>query len=115
MLPSISSSSLATLSTGEKKRIQFNEQVLQCIAIDMEEDSEGGIDPYAVNHDDFDSDSDDSGIMMKRTNSKGKFSTIFGKKTASRDSFNADSKTILMLPATNLNSREGIQRTPLES
>ena len=105
------SSSWATLSTGEKKSIQFDEQVQQCIAVDMEEGIEEWIDPYAVNQNDFDSGSDDSGIMMKPTNSKGKVPAIFGKKTISRDRLNVDGKTIMILPATNLNSGEDLQRT----
>lgn len=110
MLPSAPSSSPATLSAHEEKRIQFNEQVQQCIAADVEEGSEEGIDPYAVNHNHFDSDSDDSGIMMKPINSKGKFPAIFSKKTTSGDG--VDGKTIMMLPTTILNSREDVQRTP---
>ncbi|KAH8772302.1 hypothetical protein BGZ57DRAFT_984338, partial [Hyaloscypha finlandica] len=105
------SSSWATLSTGEKKSIQFDEQVQQCIAVDMEEGIEEWVDPYAVNQNDFDSGSNDSGIMMKPTNSKGKVPAIFGKKTISRDRLNVDGKTIMILPATNLNSGEDLQRT----
>jgi hypothetical protein len=76
--------------------------------VDVEEGGVEGIDPYAVNHDDSDSDSDDSGIMMKPINSKGEFPAIFDKKTISGDRFNVDGKTIMMLPATNLNSGEDV-------
>ena len=77
----------------------------------MEEGIEEWVDPYAVNQNDFDSGSNDSGIMMKPTNSKGKVPAIFGKKTISRDRLNVDGKTIMILPATNLNSGEDLQRT----
>ncbi|KAH8650978.1 hypothetical protein BGZ60DRAFT_462262 [Tricladium varicosporioides] len=106
-LPSILPS-WAALNTGENKSIQFNEQVQQCIAVDIEEDSEEGINPSFANHDDFDSDSDDSDIMAKQSSSQGKILAIFGNKTATGDSFNVDSKTIIMLPNINLNSREDI-------
>ncbi|PVH68578.1 hypothetical protein DL98DRAFT_630195, partial [Cadophora sp. DSE1049] len=102
--PSVSSSStLATPGKDEKKHIRFNEQVEQCIAVGMEGTNEEGIDLDAINHDSFDSDSDDSGMMMKPKNSNRNSSAIFGKKTAKRNSFNADSKTIMMLEPTNLN------------
>ncbi|KAH9205177.1 hypothetical protein DL95DRAFT_492342 [Leptodontidium sp. 2 PMI_412] len=102
--PSVSSSStLATPGKDEKKHIRFNEQVEQCIAVGMEDTDEEGIDLDAINHDSFDSDSDHSSIMMKPKNSNGNSSAIFGKKTAKRNSFNADSKTIMMLEPTNLN------------
>jgi hypothetical protein len=91
MLSSISSSGLASPGTGEKKHIHFNEQVEQCIALDMK-----GYDS---------SDSDDGAIMMK-VSSKRKLPPLNSKRTTPRQSFNAESKTIAMLPSTTLKYRE---------
>jgi hypothetical protein len=104
MLSSVSSSGLATPGTGEKKHIHFNESVEQCIALDMKGDEEEEPEAYAV-HDDYDSDSEDGGIMMKRSDSKRKLPPMHSKKTP-RASFSAESKTIAMLPSTTLKYRE---------
>jgi hypothetical protein len=80
--------------------------------MDVEEGSEEGIDPYTVNHNDSDSDSDDSGIIIKPFNSKGKFLAIFSKETTFRDRVSDNDKTIMMLLTTNLNLGEDVQRTP---
>lgn len=63
-LSSVSSSSLASPGTGEKKHIHFNEQVEQCIALEMKGDDDDDADTYAIHN--YDSDSDDGGIMMKK-------------------------------------------------
>jgi hypothetical protein len=102
VLPSISSSGLASPSAGEK-HIHFNEQVEQCIALEMKGDDEEGVDSYAVN-DAFDSESDDGAIMMKTSNSKRNLP--LPKKSTPRTSFSNDSKTIAMLPSTTLKYRE---------
>ncbi|KAL3421212.1 hex2 protein [Phlyctema vagabunda] len=103
-LSSINSSGLVTPGTGEKKHIHFNEQVEQCIALEMKGDDED-VDAYAVQDYD-DSDSDDGGIMMKRTTSKHKLPPIASKKPANKATSNVDSKTIAMLPSTTLKYRE---------
>lgn len=102
VLPSVSSSGLASPGTGEKKHIHFNEQVEQCIALDMKGDDEEEPDSYAIN-DSYDSDSDDGAIMMKTSSSKRKLPSL---KPTPRGSFSADSKTIAMLPSTTLKYRE---------
>jgi hypothetical protein len=102
-LPSVSSSGLASPNTGEK-HIHFNEQVEQCIALEIKGEDDEEADSYAIN-DDNDSSSDDGAIMMKRTNSKRKF-PIARKNTTPRNSFSTDSKTIAMLPSTTLKYRE---------
>jgi hypothetical protein len=102
MLSSISSSGIA--SPGEKKHIHFNEQVEQCIALEMKGDDEDEPDTYAI-HNYNDSDSDDGGIMMKRSNSKRKLPPLHRKTTTPRQSFSAESKTIAMLPSTTLKYR----------
>jgi hypothetical protein len=110
MLSSISSSGLASPGTGEK-HIHFNEQVEQCIALDMKGDDEDEHDSYIV-HDYDDTDSDDGAIMMKRTNSKRKLPPMSSRKTTPRASFSADSKTIAMLPSTTLKYREDTPEPP---
>jgi hypothetical protein len=104
VLPSVSSSGISSPYVGERKHIHFNEQVEQCIALDMKGEDEEEIDTYAIN-DDYDSDSDDGAIMMKRSNSKRTLPTPGGKKLAARTT-SAESKTIAMLPSTTLKYRE---------
>ncbi|KAK3394395.1 hypothetical protein B0H63DRAFT_444560 [Podospora didyma] len=99
LFPSTASSGIISPS-GEKRHIHFNEQVAQCIAVDVkgeEEDEEP--DRFAYN-----SDSDDGAIMMKRTTSK-KLRPIL-KKSKSHGSTSGESKTIAMLPSTTLKYRE---------
>ena len=113
MLQSVDSSGI-TSPNYEKKHIHFNEQVEQCIALDMsgptdleEQDAYS----YAI-ADDSDSDSDDGMVMMKRSNSKKLLPTPGGlsagsKKSTRNNSFvNGESKTIAMLPSTTLKYRE---------
>jgi hypothetical protein len=104
MLSSISSSGLASPGTGERKHIHFNEQVEQCIALEMKGDDDEEPESYAI-HDYDDSDSDDGGIMMKRSNSKRNFPPLHSRRTTPRQSFSAESKTIAMLPSTTLKYR----------
>ncbi|KAH8820363.1 protein phosphatase-like protein type 1 complex subunit Hex2/Reg1 [Xylogone sp. PMI_703] len=101
-MSSINSSGIQSPGTGERKHIHFNEQVEQCIAVDVKGDDEDEI--PVLNYDD-DSDSDDGGIMMKRSNSKRKLPTV-GRKPLSRTNSSTESKTIAMLPSTTLKYRE---------
>jgi hypothetical protein len=103
-LPSVSSSGLASPNAGEK-HIHFNEQVEQCIALEMKGEDEEEADSYAI-QDDYDSDSDDGAIMMKRSYSKRKLPMLPKRSTTPRNSFSTDSKTIAMLPSTTLKYRE---------
>ena len=111
VLQSISSSGLAS-PNYERKHIHFNEQVEQCIALDMSGGADAEAeDAYAYAIDDDDSDSDDGAIMMKRSNSKKLLPTPGGgltsKKSTRNNSFvNGESKTIAMLPSTTLKYRE---------
>ena len=105
MLSSISSSGVASPGSGEKKHIHFNEQVEQCIALDIKGDDDEEPEAYAV-HDYSDSESDDGGIMMKRSNPKRKLPPLHHKRTTPRASFSAEGKTIAMLPSTTLKYRE---------
>lgn len=104
VLPSVSSSGIASPSPGGEKHIHFNEQVEQCIALEMKGEDDEEADSYAI-YDDYDSDSDDGAIMMKRSNSKRKL-PMMRKNTTPRNSFSTDSKTIAMLPSTTLKYRE---------
>ncbi len=108
-LSSISSSGYASPGNGEKKHIHFNEQVEQCIALEMKGDEEE--EPYPIN-DDYDSDSDDGAIMMKRSNSKRKLPPLHSKRATPRASFSAESKTIAMLPSTTLKYRADTPEPP---
>ncbi|KAM4059449.1 protein phosphatase type 1 complex subunit Hex2/Reg1 [Hirsutella rhossiliensis] len=84
----------------ERKHIHFNEQVEQCIAVDVkgdDEDDEADVDRYGE-----DSDSDD-GVVMKRVRSK-KRAPLTRKRT--KKAAPAEGKTIAMLPSTTLKYRE---------
>lgn len=112
MLQSVDSSGV-TSPSYEKKHIHFNEQVEQCIALDMSEGKDEEVDAYqyAIN-DNSDSDSDGGMVMMKRSNSKKLLPTPGGlssgsKRSTRNNSFvNGESKTIAMLPSTTLKYRE---------
>jgi hypothetical protein len=95
------SSGLASPGIGEKKRIHFNEQVEQCIALEMKGDDDEEPDSYVV-HDSDDSDSDGGAVMMGRTNSKRKLSLMPSRRATPQASFSGDNKTIAMLPSTTL-------------
>ncbi|CAI6098164.1 unnamed protein product [Clonostachys chloroleuca] len=100
-----SSTAASTESSGitspntERKHIHFNEQVEQCIAVEIkgEDDDEVDIEPL-----DSDSDSDD-GVVMKRSRSK-KIMPKMRKKN--RGSLPPEGRTIAMLPSTTLKYRE---------
>ncbi|EKD20981.1 uncharacterized protein L3040_004600 [Drepanopeziza brunnea f. sp. 'multigermtubi'] len=108
LLSSISSSGLGTPGTGEKKHIHFNEQVEQCIALEMKGEDE---DPVSYAFHDDDSDSDDGAIMMK-SNTGRKLPPLHGKRTTPGQSFTAESKTIAMLPSTTLKYRSDTPEPP---
>jgi hypothetical protein len=95
------SSGLASPSIGEKKRIHFNEQVEQCIALEVKGDDYEEPDSDAVHNSD-DSDSDDGAVMMTRINSKRRLPPMSSRRATLQTSFSGDSKTIAMLPSTTL-------------
>jgi hypothetical protein len=104
LLSSISSSGLESREDGDRKHIHFNEQVEQCIALDMKGDDDDEFEAHAIY--DVDSDSDDGGIMMKRSSSTRKLPPLH-RSTTPRPSFSTeDTKTIAMLPSTTLKYRE---------
>ncbi|KAK4212488.1 hypothetical protein QBC37DRAFT_287859 [Rhypophila decipiens] len=87
--------------SGERRHIHFNEQVEQCIAVDVKGDDDDD-EPDPARFDFDDSDSDDGAIMMKRTAAKKR---PILKKAKSHGSA-GESKTIAMLPSTTLKYRE---------
>ncbi|SPN96925.1 related to negative regulator of glucose-repressible genes [Cephalotrichum gorgonifer] len=92
-----SSTSGIVSPTSERKRIHFNEQVEQCIAVDVKGDDDGDDTPVYS----YGSDSDDGAIMMKRTRRRRKRVPMVRKKSKG-----TDSKTIAMLPSTTLKDRQ---------
>ncbi|KFX89579.1 hypothetical protein O988_08583 [Pseudogymnoascus sp. VKM F-3808] len=110
VLPSVTSSGVTSPGT-EKKHIHFNEQVEQCIALEMKGDDD---DDDAIAYpsdglgDSDDSDSDDGAIMMKRSSSKRKLPPLAKKPTPNAE----DIETIAMLPSTTLKYREDTPEPP---
>jgi hypothetical protein len=102
VLQSVSSSGFHSPSY-EKKHIHFNEQVEQCIALEIKGEDDDDYVEYAVGSD---SDSDD-GVMMKRSMSKRKLPPLGSKRgTPRNNSFSGEPKTIASLPSTTLKYRE---------
>jgi hypothetical protein len=97
LLASDLSSGLASPRTGEDKHIHFNEQVEQCIALEMTNDEDEEIAIWD------DSDSDDGVLMMKR---KSKLPSTGKSQVSQRTSHGADGKMIVILPSTTLKDRE---------
>lgn len=98
LFPSTRSSAIMSPS-GERKHIHFNEQVVQCIAVDVkgdDDEDEADVDRYPYP---YDSDSDDGAIMMKRTQTKKRRPIL---RKAKSHGANVESKTIAMLPSTTL-------------
>ncbi|KAJ4177668.1 protein phosphatase regulator [Fusarium falciforme] len=96
--PSTGPSGIAS-PNSKRKHIHFNEQVEQCIAVEVkgdDDDDDMGIDRYGD-----DSDLDD-GAMMKRT--KPKKRQLYRRKTLKSKA--AEGMTIAMLPSTTLKYRE---------
>jgi hypothetical protein len=96
--------------SSEKKHIHFNEQVAQCIAVDVkggeDDDDEPETDRFAFD----DSDSDDGAIMMKTSSKKKKLRPTLKRSKSSQSS--VESKTIAMLPSTTLKYREDTPEPP---
>lgn len=107
LLPSSTTSGLASPAT-ERKHIHFDEQVKQCIAVEVKgDDDDDEPDSPVWNYDD--SDSDDGAIMMKTTKTGKK--PIYLRKKAAANNTN-ESKTIAMLPSTTLKYREDSPAPP---
>lgn len=100
LLSSITSSGLQSPGT-DRKHIHFNEQVEQCIAVEVK-GADDEPEPSMMDYDD--SDSDDGGIMMKRSDSGRRLPPLYRSSTPRP--INNDSKTIAMLPSTTLKYME---------
>ncbi|KAF6836812.1 hex2 protein [Colletotrichum plurivorum] len=100
LCPSSTSSGVISPSS-EKRHIHFNEQVSQCIAVDIKGDDDDEDDTERYDN----SDSDDGAIMMKRSSRTRKRVPLLRKKSA-KTAAAAEGKTIAMLPSTTLKYRE---------
>ncbi|XXG94617.1 hypothetical protein Hte_000874 [Hypoxylon texense] len=103
LAPSTSSSGVISPSS-ERKHIHFDEQVQQCIAVDVkgDEEEEDEVDNARWRYND-DSDSDDGAIMMKKTKTSKKPVILRRRSPVNTPT---ESKTIAMLPSTTLKYRE---------
>ena len=107
---SVTSSGLQ--SPGERRHIHFNNEVVQCIAVESKDDDgeeqEGEEQPPAVISDEEDEDEDEGLVMMKQVPSKARTSNT----STPRGSFSAESKTIAPLPSTTLKYRSDTPEPP---
>jgi hypothetical protein len=107
-------------SPAEKRHIHFNNEVVQCIAVESkddeeeEEEEEGEEEeeeeehPPPVISDDEEEDEDDDLVMMKHVPSKARTSN----RSTPRGSFSTESKTIAPLPSTTLKYRSDTPEPP---
>ncbi len=112
---STSTSGLQTPGLGERRHIHFNNEVEQCIAVDIrdgEEDEEEDDDGIAID-DDEDDDDDDGVVMMSFSASQASNKVKISRRNTPRNSFSAESKTIAMLPSTTLKCREDTESNEL--
>ncbi|UNI15126.1 protein phosphatase regulator [Purpureocillium takamizusanense] len=84
----------------ERKHIHFNEQVEQCIAVEVKGDEDDDVD---MDRYDEGSDSDDGGVMMKRVKAKKRGPS---SKRKTKKVVQPEGKTIAKLPSTTLKYRE---------
>ncbi|RWA14667.1 hypothetical protein EKO27_g421 [Xylaria grammica] len=108
LMPSTATSGLAS-PAAERKHIHFDEQVKQCIAVEVKGDDDDDEEADAYNWRYDDSDSDDSAIMMKTTRNRKK--PIYLRKKPAPSNTN-ESITIAMLPSTTLKYREDSPAPP---
>ena len=105
---SISVTSSGLQSPGERRHIHFNNEVVQCIAVESKDDEEEEGQLPAVVSDEEDEDEDDSLVMMKHVPSKARTSN----RSTPRGSFSTESKTIAPLPSTTLKYRSDTPEPP---
>ena len=104
---SVTSSGLQ--SPGERRHIHFNDEVVQCIAVESKDDDEEEEERYpVVVSDEEDEDEDDGLVMMKHVPPKARTSN----RSTPRGSFSAESKTIAPLPSTTLKYRSDTPEPP---
>ncbi|KAJ5622797.1 hypothetical protein N7490_011402 [Penicillium lividum] len=90
----LTSSSSGMTSPSERRHIHFNNEVVQCIAVEAKSDE---IWPMT-----FDESSSDDGVVMMRQASSDAF---VSNRSTPRNSFSGESKTIAPLPSTTLKYR----------
>lgn len=97
-IDSLSSRSTSGLQTphGEKKHIRFDDNVEQCIAVELKDGDFDDEEESALH----DSDSSDEGVVMMKKSKRKPLS-----RSSSRGSFSGESKTIAKLPSTTLKYR----------
>ena len=88
-------SSSGMTSPSERRHIHFNNEVVQCIAVEAKE----GDEDWPVVDDE--SSSDDGVVMMRQISGQASLSN----RSTPRNSFSSDSKTIAPLPSTTLKYR----------
>lgn len=88
-------SSSGMTSPNERRHIHFNNEVVQCIAVEAKE----GDEDWPVVDDE--SSSDDGVVMMRQISGQASLSN----RSTPRNSFSSDSKTIAPLPSTTLKYR----------
>lgn len=97
---STDSSGITSPSTG-RKHIHFNEQVEQCIAVEIKGEDDDDLDIYRPS---YDSDSDD-GVVMKRSRSslsRTRTNAMLLRKRTKKTAPAECAKTIALLPSTTL-------------
>jgi hypothetical protein len=109
----ISVTSSGLQSPSERRHIHFNDEVVQCIAVESKDDDEEEGQPPTVvsdeeDEDDDDDDDDDGLVMMKDVPSKARTSN----RSTPRSSFSIESKTIAPLPSTTLKYRSDTPEPP---
>lgn len=92
------SSSSGLTSPSERRHIHFNNEVVQCIAVEAKGGGEEEDFPAAF---DDESSSDDGVVMMRQMPGEASLSN----QSTPRNSFSSDSKTIAPLPSTTLKYR----------
>ncbi|PWY74988.1 hypothetical protein BO70DRAFT_99157 [Aspergillus heteromorphus CBS 117.55] len=88
-------------SPSERRHIHFNNEVVQCIAVEAKEES----DEWPATHD---GPSEDGVVMMKHIHSE----TSISDKSMSRGGFSSENKTIAPLPSTTLKYKRDTPEPP---
>jgi hypothetical protein len=99
------------VSPSERRHIHFNNEVVQCIAVEAKDvDEEDEDDPMDFFLDEDDDTSDDGVVMMKQFSPPK--APIHSNRSTPRSSFSAESKTIAPLPPTTLKYRGDTPEPP---
>jgi hypothetical protein len=101
------SASSGLISPSEKRHIHFNNEVVQCIAVEAKGEDDDD-DPSLFFLDQDDDESDDGVVMMKQFSPRVPVSN----RNTPRSSFSNESKTIAPLPSTTLKYRSDTPEPP---